>query len=339
MQEAPGPYRRSSTLAGAVVLLLGIGLLVAVACELWIGLKAEAVAGLVRHELGDEGLAQHRADYEQAKTVFVGMDDEVIPAAAAQIGADESQLRTLIDVGYPAVAKVIAEREELLPFAEAGLVNLERQQERFQRADSVPVPGLPAWSSAVLTFLLAAMLLFAGGLVLAGQRPAGLAAAGTVAVLLIAVPFVLQTPWKAEDAQRTLDSLRPTEAAVAQTEDAFQTADAGWVELDERLLPDLASVAGTDRAGLDALLALQFPDIAKGLDAMPGIVERYRARVEIRANSAGDLRTLKSVPIGALGWFAPGYGLLLGCTVAASVLTDRRRGRSVDNATEQVVAS
>ena len=305
-------------------MLLAVGLLAAGGGELWVGFKAETVANLVRSELTDEGLAQHRADYEQARTVFEGLDDEVIPAAAAGVGIEEAQLRALVDVGYPDVASVISQRDELLAFAESGLTNLEQQQGRFERADSLPVPGLPAWTSSLLTLLLAAMLLSAGGLMFAGKAGAGLTAAGTVAALLIVVPLVLQAPGKAADTQEVLDSLSPTDAAVSRTEAAFATANAGWLELDERLLPDLATVAGTDREGLDTLIAVEFPEVAAGLVAMPGIIERYGHRARVRADGAADLRTLKSVPIRQLGWFGPAYGGAVALVVAAGVAVLRR---------------
>jgi hypothetical protein len=115
-----------------------------------------------------------------------------------------------------------------------------------------------------------------------------------------------------------LDSLNPGEAVVARTEDYMGATRAAMTELEEGLLPEAALTLGLTTDELDAQLSEDYPEFSAALDAMPGVVERYEARTAIRVAGADDLRTLKDMPIGLLGWFGPAYGLLVGAVAAAA---------------------
>jgi hypothetical protein len=101
-------------------------------------------------------------------------------------------------------------------------------------------------------------------------------------------------------------------------------AEAGAIELDGRLLPDLASALGMTREEFDAVVARDFPAVSAGLDAMPDVLARYEDRVAIRVGGADDLRTLKQLPLGLLGWFNTAFAVLLAAVLAWAALALRR---------------
>lgn len=111
---------------------------------------------------------------------------------------------------------------------------------------------------------------------------------------------------------------------VDRTESSIATADAALAELDESLLPDSAISLGTTPERFQEALAAQFPELATGLRQMPEVLQRYEARVAIRSGGAPDIRTIKNLPVGVLGWFGPVYGLALASVALAGIVSSRR---------------
>jgi hypothetical protein len=132
-------------------------------------------------------------------------------------------------------------------------------------------------------------------------------------------------PQKAQSAQTVLDSLNPSEAVIAQTGLHFTTTQAGVAEIETDLVPGLAQALGLSRAQFEAAISQQFPDVSRGLSEMPEIVDRYEVRFDIRQDVAGDVRTLKRIPAGTLGWFDPVFGALLGSVVVLTLASARQR--------------
>ena len=328
------PNGKTANLGGLVrvsacaILAMGVLLAVAGALEWWVGVKAERTADLVRPDMTDAGLARHRQDFETARIVLVGLDKDVLPATAAGLGTTPARLRGQIDANYPAVAKLLAEKDLIVPFAELGVSNLERHQEQFQRADELPVTWLPGYALAFLNLALAAAVIASGIVLLRSRaertRRAAFGVVLAASAILIVVSLALEIPDKARNAQTVLDSLVPTQQVVDRTEASLATARAASTELDQRLFPDLATALGTTPLGFQQALAREFPAIAVALTEIPGTLDHYDARVAIRTAGAPDLRTLKGLPVGTLGWFAPAFGLLLAMVAIGGVLASRR---------------
>jgi hypothetical protein len=316
---ADGVHRvGSSFMAGGpafAVIVLGALLLAAGAAEVWVGRKAESVADLVRPEMTDAGLAQHRSDFETARAAVEGLQSDVLPAVAGALGVSEAALTAAVQ-DYPAVARLMDDQDEIIPFAEQSLVNLERQQDNFEDADSLPLASLPGWAGGTVTILLACLLVGLGVWMFrvgAEGRPwLPVMLCGAAAVTLLVAPLALRYPAKAGSAQTVLDSLNPSEAVVARTEAAMLTTEEGVAELQSVFLPDVASTLGMSTAQFEATLAREFPEVARGQQEMPAILERYQARLKIRQDGAPALRTLKDIPIARLAWTDPAFGVVLG---------------------------
>jgi hypothetical protein len=325
--RAQGASRlRSLGLASSLALVLAAGALGAGGMEIWLGMKAEKVSDLVRPEMTDEGLAQHRHDFESAKGTVNGIQDDLVPAVAESLGVSPASLQRDIETDYPAVGRFLAEKDAITAFAGGIIDNLEVAQDQFQSADDSPVSWLPQWAGGALSMVLAAGVVVAVATSPGRNRPltAGLALAGAGTVL-VAFALVCMVPRKAADAQAVLDTLKPAPAIVDRTEESFSTARAAAEELDQQLLPDIARELGTDRAGLDRAIAAQFPDLATGVEELPRVLDRYEDRVAIRTNGAPNLRTLKRFPIRELGWFDPAYGALMAAVGITVVVIERRR--------------
>jgi hypothetical protein len=304
------------------VLILGAGI-----AESSVVRIAERVADRVRPELTDDGLARHRQDFESANSVLAGLTDDVLPALAESLNVQQDLLMLQRASQYRAVAKLVLEKDEMASAARGSLENLERQQGRFESADSIPASWLPIYASSAWTMVLGAIAL-AVGLALAFRPkmrgPEALVLLGAAGVLLVALPLAFRLPWKAADADTVLDSLNASEDVVRRTGELYATARDGFAELDERALPDLASALGISRGQLDALIAQRFPEAAAGLAAMPAVLDRYGERVAIRSDVAGDIRTLQDIPMGALAWLSPAFGAILTGLAGWAIVASRR---------------
>ena len=294
---------------GTLLFLAGLG-------ELWVGRTAQNVVDLVQPEMTDEGLAQHRSDFETARATFAGVRDEVLPAVADALGGTPEQLEAEVASSYLDAGKLLAEVDEIVPFAQSSLENLERQQSNFEEADSVPISGAPGWSGGIVSTALAGALGGAALLVARGRRLLAVVPVAGAAIVLVALPLALRIPQKSAAAQEVLDSLNPGEAVVTRTENAIQTANAGEKELRTELIPDMAASLGLTEAQFIDTIEREFPETAAGLAQMPEVLDRYEDRLAIRQGGAPDLRTLKDLPIAAFGWFDPIFGAVLGAMAA-----------------------
>jgi hypothetical protein len=311
------------------ILTVGAVLMAAAVAEVFDGMKAEAVSDLVRTEMTDEGLARHRADFESGRQAVVGLQADVLPAVAAGLRMTPGQLRAKIDVDYPSTARLLAREAEIVPFAESSIANLERQQERFEHADAMPVSWLPAYASGVITGVLAAVLMVAGVALVRGIGPAPgrvMAVPAAVAAVLILLPLSLGYPGKAADAEAVLDSLNPSRAVVQRTVDSIAVARAADTEFRVELAPNLAASLGMTDAQFAEAIAEESPATAAALTELPDVLARYDARLAIRVDAADDVRFFKRLPMAALGWFGPVFGGVLAVLTGGAAWATQRKG-------------
>ncbi len=307
--------------AAVPLIALGVLLALAAAMEWRVGVRAERVSDLVRPELTDEGLISHRQDFEATERALYALRDEVLPTIAESLGMSASQFDLQVSASYPAAGRLLDEVDEMLPFAEQVIINLEKNQDQFHSADDFPVAGVPSYGLAFLDIALAAVLILAGVALWRNQgvysRNRALAACVVVAVVLVVVPVILRIPAKSAAGQVVLDSLNPSPEVVTRTEETFSTAKDGLAEFQGVLLPDLAIALGTTPSALQDAITSEFPATADALDDLPGLTSRYETRVAIRSNGAEEIRSLKDVPVRELGWFGPVFGVAV--LVAAGV--------------------
>lgn len=311
---------------------LGLVVIAASVAEYTVGRRAEAVTDLVRPEMTDAGLRQHREDFESASRLMRGLGVEIIPGLLGT----QRPLAAFLAEDYPELAAFLAESDTIIPFAEGALVNLERQQGRFERADAAPAAGLPGYAWAFVDGALGLALLLGGVLALGARRAsrAGVAIGFVAGCVLVVAPLTLGLPWRANDAETVLNSLDPSPAVVERTERSFALAEAAATELDEEFIPDVARALGVPRPALEGSIAVAFPGLARDLRDLPEVLERYERRVEIRSEGADDLRFLQRWPLGLLGWFGPVTGVVV-LAVAGWAWATARQQAAVPPASEQ----
>ncbi|HEV2813057.1 MAG TPA: hypothetical protein VGW10_07390, partial [Solirubrobacteraceae bacterium] len=92
---------------------------------------------------------------------------------------------------------------------------------------------------------------------------------------LIAVPFATSLFERTRGAERTFDAMRETvsEPGIAQARRNFGVVSAAGAEVRSELVPGLARRLGIGERDLLALLANDFPDIARGVERIPAYLE------------------------------------------------------------------
>jgi hypothetical protein len=190
-----------------------VGLALAVVTLGWSQLSAsragDELMDITSPVVTKRGVAQMRADIDRG-TQLVGV--------TRTLGADVAK-------ADPGFAASLAQLPAAVELGDKVVGNLERRQEQFEDAESLPGLGLSLHDAVLGQLVLAGLLVAAG---LAGMlRPRRLLAGGVLAagVALVAMPLALGHVGKAADTDELLDSLRPFSAAkVRAREQGLQAA-------------------------------------------------------------------------------------------------------------------
>ena len=293
--------------------------------------SARAAAGdrlidLVAGELTDRGLRDHAFDLNSWERGSRQLEREALPWLANRAGMTTDDLEADVRSNVPQVEAAFTTLPEALPFARKILDNLERQQENFQAANDLPVPGLSLEAASWLLVIVGLLTATLGALALLTKASWPPVALVVVGILLILGPIVTSFPTKSDRASDLLETLNFDRQVAAQTRQFFETTRDLFASVDTELLPYVAERGGLETDELIATTHEQFPTLASTLADQDEIATRFEARVRIRERAIDDLNDVKQVPLRELGWLViAGGGIVL---VAGTTLLLLRRQRS-----------
>jgi hypothetical protein len=291
----------------------------------------ERLLDLSRPELTEEGLAALRADFTTASTLGSEIGTQLFPLAAGAEGLTLEAYLSGLATRYPALAASGAESTETLTFTDRAITNLEAHQEDFERADDLPVPGVPLTVAPYVTLALGVVLLVAGAVLLRGRGGSGVVPVWIVAatgVLLIGSTLVTGTPGKVAAADRLIDSLNITSESAQETRARLEVQVAGAAELEGRFLPELREQLGLTDAAFRDLLVARTPTVAATVGRIPALIERFEVDVRIREDGHDEFAAIEDVPIRALPWLyivSGAIALLAAASALAALRGVRRR--------------
>lgn len=318
---------RARVVAGVVGIAAGVFLIVT---SLWIGGFRAAAAGEVlldhtRGEVSADGLRALRHDFDRARAATDLLRDEVLPGLATQLGVTPAQLDTALRARYPAVAKGLEQGPEIEASTDAGIANLEKHQDDFDAADSLPVWFLPLTVAPGITIGVGIVLLVLGVFVLLrpGRRGwlVGLCVAG---VLLAVVPLATRGPQKASDAKSLIDSLNITQESAEGTRARFNTVVAFTRQLQDEVVPDVAQALGTTPQALVADLEQRFPLLAESKGDIASFFGRFEADVRIREEGVDEFAVIRDVPTQVIPWLSIGAGIAVALAAGIALILGRR---------------
>src|SRR5256885_14881973 len=115
-------------------------------------------------------------------------------------------------------------------------------------------------------------------------------------------------------------------SAAQRTGAQFDRVHAALDEQRQRFFPDVARALGVSTDALLADVTQQFPDAAKGLREIDGILTRIDADVRFREQNVDEFATVKDLPMRAAAW------LFLAASAAVLAIAGVTLLRGVDSA-------
>lgn len=301
--------------AGLMVLIGAAFVAVTLAANLFhVGPAFDRLTNDFRPIMTQKALQTDRQDIAALTSASQEIQGSMMPALAQQLGMTPQQFSTMMTTQYPAVSAGLAAMPTITPRFSSLVSTLDQQRPYFKAADAIPTGSVPATS--VPWSLLAVGLLTAGLGVWVWYRPRGSAVVVTVVgAALVAVPLMLNMPHKASYADTLNSNLKPvyTQSMINQAGTSLTTLSAMGTEMQQKMLPDLATRLNMTPTQLNAFFAKNFPTTTAALAGMPASMGRFQDLVTRFDNRLSDYNTLKPVSFVPVVWFmlAGGAALLL----------------------------
>lgn len=321
--------------AGLLVLIGGAFVAVTLAANLFsVGPAFDRLTEDFRPIMTEKAIQTDRQDIAALDAASTEIQEKMLPALAQQLGMTPAQFATMMAEQYPDVTAGLAAVPEITPSFSGLVTTLDEQRPYFKAADAIPTTSVP--STSVPWSLFAVGLLTAGLGVWVWFKPRGSAVAVTVAgAALIVIPLILSMPHKASYADTLNENLKPvyTQELITQASSSLTTLSAMGTEMQQSMLPDLATRLEMTPEQLNAFFAENFPVTSAALAGLPDSLGRFQNLVTTFDGRLSDYNTLKPVSFVPIVWFMIGGGTTLFLLGGAGVLiTNKRAGRSARHA-------
>ena len=322
--------------AAALLVLIGGGFVaVTLAANLFnVGPAFDRLTDDFNPVMTEQAIQTDRQDIAALDAAGTEIQNKMVPALAQQLGMTPAQFSTMMAEQYPDVTAGLAAVPEITPSFSSLVTTLDEQRPYMKAADAIPTTSIPATS--VPWSLFGVGLLTAGLGVWVWFKPRGSAVAVTlVGAALIAVPLILSMPHKASYADTLNDNLKPvyTQELVTSAGASVATLSAMGTEMQQKMLPDLATQLNMTPKQLNTFMAENFPDTSAALAELPQSLGRFQALVATFDGRLSDYQTLKPASFVPIVWFMIGGGIALFLLGGAGVvITNKRIGRGARDA-------
>ena len=315
--------------AAGLLVLIGAGFVaVTLAANLFhVGPAFDRLTTDFRPVMTEKAIQTDQQDIAALAAANTEIQAKMIPALSQQLGMTPAQFSTMMAKEYPAVTAGLAAVPQITPSFSALVTTLDEQRPYFKAADAIPTTSVPATS--VPWSLFGVGLLTAGFGVWVWFRPRGSAVAVTViGAALIAVPLILSMPHKASYADTLNENLKPvyTQALITQADSSLTTLSAMGTEMQQKMLPDLATQLNMTPDELNAFMGQNFPATSAALAGLPDSLGRFQNLVTTFDGRLSDYNTLKPVSFVPIVWFMIGGGAALFLLGGAGVVITSKRG-------------
>jgi hypothetical protein len=315
--------------AAGLLVLIGAGFLaVTLAANLFhVGPAFDRLTTDFRPVMTQQALQTDRQDIAALAAANTEIQTKMMPALAQQLGMTPTQFSTMMATQYPAVTAGLAAVPQITPSFSSLVTTLDQQRPYFKAADAIPTTSVPATS--VPWSLFAVGLLTAGMGVWVWFKPRGSAVAVTaLGAALIAVPLILSMPHKASYADTLNDNLKPvySQQLITQASSSVITLSAMGTEMQQKMLPDLATQLNMTPDQLNTFMGENFPATSAALAGLPKSLGRFQNLVATFDGRLSDYNTLKPVSFVPIVWVMIGGGAALLLLGGAGVVITRKGG-------------
>lgn len=300
--------------AAGLLVLIGAGFVaVTLAANLFhVGPAFDRLTTDFRPVMTQKAIQTDRQDIAALTAANTEIQTKMLPALAQQLGMTSTQFSTMMAKQYPAVTAGLAAVPQITPSFSSLVTTLDEQRPYFKAADAIPTSSVP--TTSVPWSLFGVGLLTAGLGVWVWFRPRGGAIAVTVmGAALIAVPLILSMPHKASYADTLNDNLKPvyTQQLITQADSSLTTLSAMGTEMQQKMLPDLATQLKMTPDQLNTFMSENFPVATAALAQLPQSLGRFQNLVATFDGRLSDYNTLKPHAFVPIVWMMIGGGAAL----------------------------
>jgi len=297
-----------------VVILIGAGL-IALALFTQLFTRAPAFEELTddfRPVMTNESIATMRADLEGMQAMTTEMRTVMLPDIAAALQMEPEALSTYLGENFPATTRGM---EQLPGITDQfmGMSNtLSLQRENFEAADAIPTASLPA---TVFPWGLAAVgaLTMLVGIFMLRTTHAGSYVALALGILMIGGAFLMSWPSKtskADDMNLALRNVMTTEQVVGAQGALVVVSEMG-TEMQEQMLPALATDMGMTESEMAAYITGNYPAVGAMFEAMDEVQTRFDGMVGTMSANLDNYDTIKPLSMEPINWFFVAAGVLI----------------------------
>jgi hypothetical protein len=316
-----------------VVILTGIALIaVLFVAQLFTRAPAfERVTDDFRVAMTDGAMAQMQEDLMTTEAMSVQMTEQMVPELATSMGMTPEEFSAFAETSFPAFSTGMTQLPEITATFQGLGADMAAQQENFEAADAIPTKDLPATTIPWAVLAVALIAIGAGVLMLWSKTGSYVAIAlGLVTIAGIVAFSLVDKAGKADDMN---SGFRPimTEEGVAGAQNSLAVVNDMSFEMQETMLPALAEQMGTSTDELTASIATQYPDVGAGMEAMPGMLERFDGMVSTMSGSLDDYLTIEPLSLSPIVWILMWAGVVIAAIGALSLFAPAPvlRGRPV----------
>jgi hypothetical protein len=291
-----------------------------------VGPSFETLMGDFRPHLTTTDIAANRADLAKLGAAGAELQTKLAPAMAQQLGMTPTEFNAFVAANYPQVAAGMTALPGIVTTFDGLVTTLDQQRPYFRSADAIPTKSLPAttmpWGLAVV-----GLVMVAAGAWIWVQPQIGAAFVTGFGLLLVVATVVMSLPGKAADADTLNSNLKPvyTAALVQQARESLTTVADMGTQLQDTMLPALATQLRMSPTQLQQFLGQNFPATAAALASLPTALPRFQNLVKTFDQNLDNYNTLKPVGFARIIWVVLVAGMLVALAGAGLLVWPRRR--------------
>lgn len=302
----------------------------------------EAMTNDFRPVMRPEVIATFRQDLRTIEGLPAAVNNNLIPAFAAQANVPPQQFAQLLATQYPKITGGLQAIGQIAPRLDATLTAMDAQRADFAKADSIPTNS-QSTKSVPWAILIAGLVALIAGVAMLGPGRFVPAVATVLGALLIGVPLLISMPAKAAGADRLNASNRAllTTTNADSLRQALATFQEMGTEFQTNLIPGLAA-----QFKITPAQVLANPVVSAIATSLPAGLERMQTFSVLIDENVPRYDAIKPVSFRRVTWVVVYAGIatllagLLGLTAAESkaILREHRIRRMLGRGSKEAAA-
>ena len=314
--------------AAGVMVLLGLSFVVwTLAANLFkVGPAFDRLTDGFRPMMTQQQISTYQQQVQGLSVAATEINTKLIPALGQQLHMTPAQLQTMLAQQFPAVATGLTQVQPITQNFTGLLNTMDKTQPLFVSADAIPTKNIPSTAVPWSLFAVGLIVLGLGGVVWFSPRLRTPVIATAVGAALIALPLSMNLVTKASNADKMNTLLKPvyTQSLINNANSALNTLGAMGTQMQNEMLPAMATQLHMTPAQLNAMLGQNFPATAAALKSLPTAMADFGSMTKQYSLHLADYKVLKPVSFEPIVWLMISGGIVLFLLGGVGVLVTRK---------------